>query len=326
MQAAKTPLIPSAHQMTGDLAALMKAAGDDLRLGVLQVLARDSYGVLELAHAFGVKQSGISHHLKVLANAGLVSTRREGNSIFYRRAHVANTDPLATAKNAIFQQLDNIPLSLDLEKALAAIWQERTQTSHQFFLENADKFRAQQDLIASFDVYAKQVAEVLSLSPIQAHCRALEVGPGEGEFLPVLAEKFEQVVALDNSPRMLASAKKRAKSINNIHFTLGDTRNLKDEQTFDCAVINMVLHHTPSPAQVIADVSQALASNGVLIVTELCSHQQEWAREACGDIWLGFEADDLKSWAIAAGLKQGHSTYFALRNGFQIQIQQFIKQ
>ena len=326
MQAAKTPLIPSAHQMTGDLAALMKAAGDDLRLGVLQVLARDSYGVLELAHAFGVKQSGISHHLKVLANAGLVSTRREGNSIFYRRAHIATTDPLATAKSAIFQQLDNIPLSLDLEKALATIWQERTQTSHQFFLENADKFRAQQDLIASFDVYAKQVAEVLSLSPIQAHCRALEVGPGEGEFLPVLAENFDWVVALDNSPRMLASAKKRAKSIDNISFTLGDTCNLKEEQAFDCAIINMVLHHTPSPAQVIADVSQALAPSGVLIVTELCSHQQEWAREACGDIWLGFEADDLKSWATATGLTQGHSTYFALRNGFQIQIQQFIKQ
>lgn len=326
MQATKIPPIPNALDMTGDLAALLKAAGDDLRLGVLQVLARDSYGVLELAHAFDVKQSGISHHLKVLANAGLVTTRREGNSIFYRRAHVADTDSLATAKNAIFQQVDNIGLTSALENALATIWQERTHTSHQFFLENADKFRAQQDLIASFDVYGNQVAEILKLSPTPTKLHALEVGPGEGEFLTVLAAQFETVVALDNSPQMLASAKKRARSLSNIEFTLGDTSCLEDKPAFDCAIINMVLHHTPSPAQVIADVSQALAHNGVLIVTELCSHQQEWAREACGDVWLGFETDDLKNWAAAAGLKPGHSTYFALRNGFQIQIQQFIKQ
>ena len=37
------------------LAQLLKAAGDDLRLTILQVLARDSYGVLELAEAFAVK-------------------------------------------------------------------------------------------------------------------------------------------------------------------------------------------------------------------------------------------------------------------------------
>ena len=326
MEATITTSTPSALDMTGDLAALLKAAGDDLRLGVLQVLARDSYGVLELAHAFGVKQSGISHHLKVLANAGLVTTRREGNSIFYRRAHVADTDSLATAKSAIFQQVDNIPLTFALEKALSTLWQERTQTSHQFFLENADKFRAQQDLIASFDVYGNQVAEVLALSPTLNKHRALEVGPGEGQFLTVLATQFEKVVALDNSPQMLSSAKKCAQSLSNIEFVLGDTGSLDNKPEFDCAIINMVLHHTPSPAQVIADVSRALIHGGALIVTELCSHQQEWAREACGDVWLGFEADDLKSWAAAAGLKQGHSTYFALRNGFQIQIQQFIKQ
>ncbi len=73
-------------EASDQLAALCKAAGDPLRLNVLRALASDSFGVLELAQIFAIGQSGMSHHLKVLAQAGLVATRREGNAIFYRRA------------------------------------------------------------------------------------------------------------------------------------------------------------------------------------------------------------------------------------------------
>ena len=318
-----TPLISSATQ---DLAALLKAAGDDLRLSVLQALATDSYGVLELAQAFGMKQSGISHHLKVLATAGLVSTRREGNSIFYRRAPIDPNDALAVAKNAIFTQIDALPQNPSVEQALATIWHERTQTSHQFFIENAHKFKAQQDLIASFDVYGNQVAELLALTQTPNNALALEVGPGEGDFLPILAQRFAQVHAIDTSPSMLGKAQQAVCHLANIKLQHGDTRALATLNNVDCAIINMVLHHTPSPAQVLADVSKTLTEGGVLFITELCSHQQTWARDACGDIWLGFEPDDLQSWAKSSGLQLGQSTYFALRNGFQIQIQQFFKQ
>lgn len=336
MQTPITAQKASDHSPLHGLTTLLKAAGDELRLGVLQVLAHDSYGVLELAQAFGVKQSGISHHLKVLANAGLVSTRREGNSIFYRRAHVPTNDALAITKNAIFTQADSLAMPAQLQAALATIWQARSQTSHQFFLENANKFKAQQDLIASYDVYGQQVVELLKLTPLKHRNNALEIGPGEGEFLTPLSQHFKRVVALDNSPQMLANAQRNACALHNIKFILGDTQKLSTNlspsssgtptaETFDCAILNMVLHHTPSPAQVLADVSQALNPKGALIITELCSHPQSWARDACGDVWLGFEPTDLSRWAQAAGLSPGQSTYFALRNGFQIQIQQFFK-
>lgn len=70
------------HDDCDELAALCKAGGDPLRLNVLRALANDSFGVLELAQIFGIGQSGMSHHLKVLAQADLVATRREGNAIF----------------------------------------------------------------------------------------------------------------------------------------------------------------------------------------------------------------------------------------------------
>ena len=315
------PIPPSAISIE-PLALLLKAAGDDLRLAVLQVLARDSYGVLELAQALDVGQSGMSHHLKILANAGLVVTRREGNSIFYRRASLSPADTLVALKRELFRQIDaagGIPYAAGLTQ----VWHERAQASRKFFLENAGKFKARQDLIASFEVYRMQVRELLDLSPLPARRQVLEVGPGEGEFLPDLSARFDRVLALDNSPEMLAKARQLAEQapLANVDFVEGDTGYLQQQPTaFDCAVANMVLHHTPSPASLLADISSSLKSGGVLLLTELCRHDQSWTQEACGDLWLGFDPEDLQSWAETAGLQEGQSVYFALRNGFQIQV------
>ena len=49
------------------IAALGKAMGDTLRLDVLRLLRTESLGVLELTRILDTRQSGLSHHLKVLA-------------------------------------------------------------------------------------------------------------------------------------------------------------------------------------------------------------------------------------------------------------------
>lgn len=315
----------------GDLTAtagLLKAAADPLRLDVLRLLAQDSFGVLELCQLLGIKQSGMSHHLKVLANAGLVASRREGNSIFYRRAHLGTDDPLAALQASLFATLDRDPLSAEREAALERIREERARASQAFFASNARKFRAQQDLIASYPVYAGQVTQLLADTALPGRALAVEVGPGEGDFLAVLSERFEQVLALDNSPIMLTRSRDlvNTRGLNNVELVLSDTRKLPERQLdADCVVLNMVLHHTPSPADILRDISTALAPGGALLVSDLCRHEQTWAREACGDLWQGFEPEDLGRWAREAGLAEGQSVYFALRNGFQIQLRQFFK-
>ncbi|MEG0245374.1 MAG: ArsR family transcriptional regulator, partial [Pseudomonas sp.] len=70
-------------------------------------------------------------------------------------------------------------------------------------------------------------------------------------------------------------------------------------------------------------LAKRVKAGGSLLVTELCSHDQGWARDACGDLWLGFEQDDLARWANSAGLVPGDSLYVGLRNGFQIQVRHF---
>jgi ArsR family transcriptional regulator len=316
----------TAEQLLGALAGLCKASADPLRLQVLRVLQSDSFGVSELCRLFDTRQPALSHHLKVLANAGLVATRREGNSIFYRRSTLGQRPELEALQHSIFDTVDKVALAPAVERRLQALHRQRERNSRHFFRDNAHKFRQQQDLIASYQQYAQTVAEVLEEAPLTGFDTALEVGPGDGAFLLELAPRFRRVIALDNAETMLAKARELAgrEGLGNVEFILGDTRSpALAGVAADIAVINMVLHHTPSPGDVLADVAARLAPGGMILVTDLCSHDQGWARENCGDLWLGFDPRDLEQWAAEAGLSDIASVYLAQRNGFKIQVRLF---
>lgn len=312
------------HDDSDDLSAMCKAGGDPLRLNVLRALANDSFGVLELAQIFAIGQSGMSHHLKVLAQAGLVATRREGNAIFYRRAlpHTGQTGGRLHA--ALLDEVDALVLPDDVQARIGLVHRQRASASQDFFARTAEKFRAQQDLIASLAQYRDGLLSLLDKLNFGPDTTALEVGPGDGGFLPELARRFKQVTALDNSPAMLELARQvcNREQLVNVELKLADALGAANERA-DCVVLNMVLHHFAAPAEALKQLADLVQPGGSLLVTELCSHDQSWAKEACGDLWLGFEQDDLARWAIAAGLVPGESLYVGLRNGFQIQVRHF---
>ncbi len=311
------------------LASFCKAAGDPLRLEILKVLSQNAYGVLELCQLFDVKQSGMSHHLKVLANAGLASTRREGNSIFYRRALGSDNPEIQPLHKALLNAVDSAAITPELADRIARLHRERSQLSLVFFEQNSERFKANQDLIAGYEQYGSSILELLDSAIDKRDTGvALEVGPGEGELLPELCRRFDQVIALDNSEQVLSLARQYAAShkLGNVRFILGDLLDPTPQiEPVNCITLNMVLHHIPNPSQAFANLSRMLRADGVLLVTDLCQHDQAWARDNCGDIWLGFESNELTDWAQAAGLEEGESLFLALRNGFQIQLRQFIK-
>lgn len=311
------------------LSLLNKAAADELRLHILRTLRRDSFGVGELCEIFTMQQPAMSHHLKVLAQAQLVATRREGNNIFYRRATSALQAWLQPLHDCLFETTDQLPLPAPVEKRLKAIQDKRAQLSRQFFNDNVSKFTTQQELIADYPVYATPVAELLQqLDAEQCHS-VLEIGPGSGEFLAELAALFSDVIALDISEEMLNQAKSFAadKRLENTRFLLGDSRlALEKGISVQAIVMNMVLHHVASPADLFADTAALLTADGHLFVTDLCEHSQDWVRQACGDLWLGFAPDELSQWARRAGLSEAREgQYFSLRNGFRLQVRHFQK-
>jgi DNA-binding transcriptional ArsR family regulator len=64
------------------------ALGEPTRLHIMQILPREPichqmYNVVELAEELGLTQPTVSHHLKILAEAGIVQCRRQCNSLYF---------------------------------------------------------------------------------------------------------------------------------------------------------------------------------------------------------------------------------------------------
>ena len=327
--AVKMSKVSAATLGDGALPVLCKAGSEPLRLQILRVLQHNAFGVLELCRIFEIRQPGMSHHLKILSSAGLIEGRREGTSIFYRRAHAARESTLEGVQTALLCALDATSLPAAVLDRLQDIQEARAAASRRFFAVNSQRLRERQDLIAEYPQYAEAVTKMLDTC-VSEHCRrrALEIGPGDGAFLPVLAMRFRSVIALDNSQEMLKKARGTAREAGcrNIRFLLGDTGHpALQSLDADCVIASMMLHHTSSPAQVLADAGEALARGGVLLVTDLCRHDQLWVQSACGDLWLGFTPAELDSWAQQAELHPGRSIYLSLRNGFCVQVREFAK-
>lgn len=74
------------------LERISKALADETRLMIYEEIAsRDQMNCSEIASLRGVTQATVSHHLKTLADAGLIECRREGQFI-YNRAVPATMD------------------------------------------------------------------------------------------------------------------------------------------------------------------------------------------------------------------------------------------
>lgn len=69
-----------------DLAELFKVFGDSTRIKILSALSGGELCVCDISTAVGMTSSAVSHQLKILKNAQLVSFRREGKTVFYALA------------------------------------------------------------------------------------------------------------------------------------------------------------------------------------------------------------------------------------------------
>src|SRR6516162_6178549 len=84
------------HPIPDELAELIarrfRALGDPLRVRVLDQLRDDELSVNALADRLAAGQQNVSKHLALLADAGMVSRRKDGNRVYYRIADPAIFD------------------------------------------------------------------------------------------------------------------------------------------------------------------------------------------------------------------------------------------
>ena len=73
-------------EMLYDLADLFRMFADSTRVRVLNELRSREVGVTELAHSLGMTTSAISHQLRILKDARLIRSRRDGKGILYSLA------------------------------------------------------------------------------------------------------------------------------------------------------------------------------------------------------------------------------------------------
>jgi ubiquinone/menaquinone biosynthesis C-methylase UbiE len=132
-----------------------------------------------------------------------------------------------------------------------------------------------------------------------------DVGTGTGFVIQGLAPTVAKVYGFDESPEMLAIARRNLAAFGNVEFreAQGDALPLPDG-ALDAVFGNMYLHHAPDPQAAIAELVRVLRPGGQLVLTDMDRHDQEWMRESMADRWLGFERDDVREWYAAAGLAE----------------------
>jgi ArsR family transcriptional regulator len=78
---------PLEREAADNLATIFKALGDPTRVAIVHRLAAaESVCVCDLTAAFELSQPTISHHLRILREAGLVEAERRGTWAYYRLA------------------------------------------------------------------------------------------------------------------------------------------------------------------------------------------------------------------------------------------------
>lgn len=75
--------IDSPHADSATCASILKVLADETRLAVIEQLLDGPKHVGEINESLEVEQSLLSHHLKVLRDAGLVTSSREGKQVLY---------------------------------------------------------------------------------------------------------------------------------------------------------------------------------------------------------------------------------------------------
>ena len=291
--------------------ALYRLLGDEARLRLLRVLDKDRFNVKELTGILGLAQSGVSRHLGLLKEAGLVSEERDGAYSFYRLSPALRDHTQGPLWPLLEAQFNSSASSAAL-KADDARLQEVLRLRRENFEHVGPDTRDGRQLVPGRSWAAWSRALGLLLPPLDV----ADLGCGEGYLTVETARWANHVIAVDRSPGVLARAKALAarKKCSNITWKKGELERLPiDNATIDVALLSQALHHAGDPAAAIGEAARILKPGGRLVILDLRPHDETWVREKLGDQWFGFSDEQLAGLLTRAGFSDVKVTLGARR-------------
>jgi SAM-dependent methyltransferase len=297
-----------------EASALFRLLGDEARLRLLRVLARDRFNVTELTGVLGLAQSGVSRHLGLLKDAGLVSEERDGAYTYYRLSPAIRDNGHGALWPLLASQFESAADTAAV-KADEARLQEVLRVRRENFDQHAGPdTRDGRQLVPgrSWAAWARALGHLLP--PVEV----VDIGCGEGYLTIEVARWARRVVAIDRSPAVLARAKALAgrRKASNITFKRGELDRLPLENgSVDVALLSQALHHATDPDRAVLEAVRVVRPGGKVLVLDLRAHEETWVREKLGDRHLGFADDHLAGMLTRAGLTDVKVSVGSRRSG-----------
>jgi len=265
-------------------ADLFRVLGDSLRLRILRLLARQKLNVSELTGIFSMAQSGVSRHLRLLREAGLIHEDREGGWSYYSVDPSRFTTGIGRLWPALEEQLHTVEGSREDDAKLQEILRLRKEDFREGSLRGVCPGR-------SWAAWSR------TLSYLAPRLIVADLGSGEGYLSLEIARWAHKVIAVDQSATMLRKSKELARRHAVKHITWRRAKLEKlplQKESVDVALLAQVLHCVKDPSAVLREAHRILKPDGTLLLQELRTHREEWVREKLGDVRLGFEEKELK--------------------------------
>jgi ubiquinone/menaquinone biosynthesis C-methylase UbiE/DNA-binding transcriptional ArsR family regulator len=285
--------------MTSTLKSL-RALSDPTRLRLVALLEKDELSVNELQEITRLGQSRISTHLGLLADCGLVRSRREGKRTFYRLNPQADTvanEFIQLAVRGARELGEHGSDHINLKRILG----RRREQAQVFFNQVAGRFDRVYGPGRSWQAFGHLLLRILPQITVA------DLGAGEGLLSELLARRCKKVIAVDNSEKIVAfgAAKARKNGLKNLEFRLGDLQNPPVEAgSVDLVILSQALHHAEDPAAALVSAARLLKPRGQILILDLLRHNFDRAAELYGDRWPGFAESDLHRWLEAAGFRK----------------------
>jgi ArsR family transcriptional regulator len=279
---------------------LYRLLGDEARLRLLRVLAKERLNVTELTGVLGLAQSGVSRHLGLLKDAGLVAEERDGGFSYYRLAPALSggDETLTALLNAQFEEAASDP-SVRADEA-------RLQEVLRLRKENFDRHAGPDTRDARQLVPGRSwAAWSRALGLLMPALSVADLGCGEGYLTIEAARWASRVIAVDRSDAVLARAKAlaRRRRVSNVTWKRGELDHLPiKDAAVDVAMLSQALHHAHDPARAVAEAARVTAPGGRVLLLDLRSHEEDWVRAKLGDRRLGFAEGELRKMLTGAGL------------------------